>query len=61
MKTILLIFFILLLQLKYSAQSNTIEYFGNSFQNKVIVLVVIAIISIYTYIKWTNENNRTEP
>ena len=57
----ILTFFILLFQVNCSAQNNTIEYFGNSFQSKIIVLVIIAIVSIYTFIKWSNENNRTEP
>ncbi len=61
MKTVLLILFLLFIQLSGFGQSMSITPIENSIQNKVIVLIILAVTSIHNFIKWTNENNRTEP
>lgn len=38
---------------------NTIS--NASIFSKVVVLIVLATVAIYNYIKWLNENKRTDP
>jgi len=61
MKTTFLILFFLFSHYISFGQNTSAGHFENALQSKIIVLIVLAILSVYNFIKWKNENNRTEP
>lgn len=61
MKVLTLITIILITQTKMLAQGFAFVYSEYTFQNKVIVLLVLAIAAIFNFINWIKENKRTDP
>lgn len=61
MKPALTILFVLFFGLNSWGQSIVNSISEPSFFSKVTVLIILAVIAIYNYIKWLNENKRTDP
>jgi hypothetical protein len=61
MKTTFLILIFIFSHYISFGQYTPTGHFENALQSKIAVLIVLAIASINNYIKWRNENNRTEP
>lgn len=61
MKVLTLITIILITQTKMLAQGFAFVYSEYTFQNKVIVLLVLAIAAIFNFINWIKENKQTDP
>ena len=61
MKPALTILFVLFFGLNSWGQSIVNSISESSFFSKVTVLIILAVIAIYNYIKWLNENKRTDP
>ena len=61
MRTAILILFLLFFQFQLFGQETVITIMNKSALSKIIILIILAIVSIHNFIKWNEENNRTEP
>ncbi|MCT4582189.1 MAG: hypothetical protein N4A35_12325 [Flavobacteriales bacterium] len=61
MKLTLTIYIILLLEFSSWGQDFISSIATTSITSKVIVLITLAAVAIHNYIKWLNENKRTDP
>ncbi len=61
MKLTLTIYIILLLEFNSLGQDFISSISTTSITSKIVVLIVLAAVAIFNYIKWLNENKRTDP